>query len=94
LHEVADTHDTLSSPLLMPPRLGLDERDQAVPFHDRTSVRPRPGEESRRPTALHEVAETHDTSVRYAPLMTGADAIDHLVPFQDSMRGRGRAPVL
>jgi hypothetical protein len=64
LHALAEAHETPPSALLRGPRLGLDERDQAVPFHDRINVRAFKGLGTCQPTALHELADTHDTLAR------------------------------
>lgn len=59
---------------------GLDRIRQAVPFQDSTRVAL-----SYAPTAMHEMAETHDTPARPS-LPAGAEEIDQAVPFHDSMR--------
>jgi len=52
--------------------------DQVLPFHDSTRVC---GGSSRYPTAVHELAETHDTP--WSTPETEADA--QVVPFHDAM---------
>src|SRR5215472_1446732 len=61
VQEVADTHDTPVSLLLVVPWFGLGTRDHAVPSHDSTRVLA-----SREPTAVQAVADAHDTP--FSPL--------------------------
>jgi hypothetical protein len=72
--------------------LGLAETVQSVPFQDSTRVRVAPllafAKDS--PTALHEIADAHDTPQRVLPPFPGLRLAEtvQVVPFHDSIRVR------
>jgi hypothetical protein len=79
VQRLADGHDTAAKP----PEAGVVWIDQAVPFHRSASGFAPPAES---PTAVHTVADTHDTEPRTASLPEGLceRCNDHFVPFQPS----------
>jgi hypothetical protein len=86
MQAAAETQDTLPRPLLIPPR-GLGTTDHLVPFQDSTRARvERPL--SKLPTAVHAVAEIHDTPPRVLLFADGLrlGTTDQLVPFHDSTK--------
>jgi hypothetical protein len=69
------------------PLFGLDTIDHTLPFHDSISVRSSELPFRYRPIAMHEVPDTHETSLsslKPVPLF-GLDTIDHTLPFHDSI---------
>jgi hypothetical protein len=93
VQEVADGQDTPSrSPCAVPVGLGVVWMDQAVPFQVSASVDVSPVEASLmyEPTAVHAVADRHETPSKEA-CMPGAGLgvgwIDQWVPFQCSASG-------
>ena len=82
----ADTHDTaLSSTPWGAAGGGLGTTDHAVPFHDSTSVFSAFELFVYWPTAVHAVADTHDTPLRIPPSAgDGLGTTDQVVPFHDS----------
>jgi hypothetical protein len=90
VHAVAEIQDTPERVLLAVDGLGLGTTDHVVPFHD--SIRVLLGPLTVRlwlPTAVHAVAETHDTLERKlrVALGLGLGTTDHAVPFHDSPEG-------
>jgi hypothetical protein len=94
VHALADTHDT---PIRSAPPatrgVGVAWIAQLVPFHRSTNVRcgplpPAPGASPNgyQPTAVHALADTHDTPVRMSSPRVGLRVvwIAQLVPFQRS----------
>ena len=61
VHAVADVHDTPSSSLLVAPGLGVGRADQREPSQRSANVKPWPVLLSNHPTAVHAVADVHDT---------------------------------
>ena len=73
------------------PALGLATIVQVLPFQDSTNVRPLRWRQS--PTALHEVADTHDTPFSWLSLVStlgivlfGLATIVQVLPFHDSIK--------
>jgi hypothetical protein len=69
-----DGHDTPSRPLLVAPAgLGVRWIDQLVPFHRSASVSSLPVRLVKNPTAVHDVAEAHDTPANwlFTPTVVG-----------------------
>jgi hypothetical protein len=87
VHAVADEHETLvKESSVAPAGFGVASIDQRVPFQASVNVR-RPELVKSNPTAVHAVAEVHDTPCKplsVAPVGFGVDWIDHFVPFQVS----------
>jgi hypothetical protein len=72
MQNVAEVQETLASELSVAPGgLGVFRTDQAVPFHDSASVTPAPVRLCRPPTAMHAVAEVHETAVSSPWLASG-----------------------
>jgi hypothetical protein len=94
MHAVEVVHDTparLTKPPPEPDERGLDWTDQLVPFQRSTNA-----ELLNQPTAVHAVADVHDTPSRplvVVPAGLGTVWIDQLVPFHRSANGR-ELPVL
>jgi len=89
---LADTHDTLLRAALWDEAgFGLGTSDHLAPFQDSTSVLNTPALLAYSPTAVHALADAHDTHKRKAPrtewLGSGLGTTDHLLPFQDSASG-------
>jgi hypothetical protein len=83
-------HDTPSSSLSGEAvGLGLDTPDQAVPFHNSTSVWSSLLEVP--PTATQSEELMHDTAER-VPSTSGLGIADQVVPFHDSARGCVEVP--
>ena len=89
MQELADRHDTPFRALgFSSDGLGLDTIDQVVPFHDSTRGCGSSSVPMNEPTAVQELAETHDTAARLlVDPSAGLGTTDHLVPFHDSTRG-------
>src|SRR5262245_59854495 len=86
VHSVADTHDTPSRSLLLVPTFGLARRVQVEPFQNTMSVRSTLAAVLNEPTAVHRVADTHETSRRPLSVVPtfGLATRVHVVPFQIS----------
>ena len=91
VHELAELHDTAFSSLDSAP---LGTRvcwiAQLVPFQRSANIVAVPLEVKDSPTAIHELAEVHDTPSSWllcAPLGRGAASSTQLVPFQRSASG-------
>jgi hypothetical protein len=89
IHAAADVHDTdVSAPVTAPAGLGAVWTDQLAPFHASTR-----GDSSfalpEDPTAVHAVADEHDTpwSAAVDPEGTDTSWIDQSLPFQSSAKG-------
>ena len=80
MHAVADVHDTPDRELEVAPlALGVGWIAQLLPFQSSASVAPPPP-----PTAMHSLAEMHETSLSPLEPDVGVDWIAQLVPSQCS----------
>jgi hypothetical protein len=100
-HAVADAHDTpVSEADPASDGTGVGSMDQAVPSQcsaSGTGIVPRPSSvgTSECPTAVHSVADRHDTAVRVldsVPPGFGVGRTDQAAPFQDSTSGAPPLP--
>ena len=80
------TQETAASEFVVVPMLGLGTIDQAAPSHDSMRVRLTLESSTKDPTAVHELAEMHDTPRRRLSCvpLSGLGTIDQAVPSQDS----------
>jgi hypothetical protein len=91
VQEPEEEHDTPSKPAAPAPTgFGVVWTDQVAPFHRSASGSDPPLALAAPPTAVHAVAEVHDTPLRVdalAPTGTRVDWIAQVTPFHRSARG-------
>ena len=82
VHTVGPTHDTESSVVCVADVLGLDARDQLLPFQVSTSVSKSMLSVEDEPTAVHAEGPVHDTPVRafWTGAALGLTTMDQLLP--------------
>src|SRR6202035_2490116 len=97
VHALAELHDTPLSALVRAAfGLGVVWIDQLVPFQPSATVAALAASEPEDPTAVHALAELHDTpfiTLNCAPFGLGVDWIDQLVPFQRSANVTAAPPL-
>jgi hypothetical protein len=93
---VADAHETPFNWAPVPPGLAPCWIDQVAPFHRSTSGSVAPPLPAKYPTAVHAVADAHETLVSCVwlePFEVGVCCSDQVLPFQTSANGSVVAPV-